>query len=47
VAPPRKQASTGSNATVALAIQRGVAAFWFSRDRDRCMEFGISQGKLS
>ena len=29
VAPPRKQASTGNNATVALAIQRVAAALWF------------------
>src|SRR5262249_44457208 len=47
VPPARKQAITGSNATIALAIQPVVVRFCVSRDLDPCTEFDIIQSKLS
>ena len=46
VAPPGKHANTGGNPKVALAIQRVVTEFGSSRDRDRGIEFRISQGNI-
>src|SRR4029077_17035480 len=48
VDPPRKQASTGSNATVALAIQRVMATFWvLTRSRSIHANLASAPGKPS
>src|SRR6266550_1958463 len=45
VAPPRKQASTGNSAVVALLIERVAAEFWRRCDSDRGMELRMTKGR--
>src|SRR5947208_505412 len=48
VDPPRKQANTGSNATVTLAIQRVMATFWvLTRSRSVHANLASAPGKPS